>query len=153
MSDDLRLFDPEWVGYLLMNNLADHEFTDFQHLPPWRTLVPVVADEVARFTGQGLVAVQTVLHEPYWFELREGLETRGHDVLHVLLDAKPETLHRWIESDVEGVNIRRWRHEHVDVFMAARSWLLQAADLVVDTTQADEEAVAQVVSGHLTPHA
>ncbi len=46
-----------------MNNLADHEFTNFQHLPPWRTLVPVVADEVARVTGQGLVAVQTVLHE------------------------------------------------------------------------------------------
>ena len=32
MSDHLRLFDPEGVGYMLMNNLADHEFTDFQQI-------------------------------------------------------------------------------------------------------------------------
>ena len=41
----------EWVGYLLVNNLADYEFSDFQQLSPWRTLVPVVADEIVRFTG------------------------------------------------------------------------------------------------------
>lgn len=73
LSTDLRLFDPEWVGYLLSNNLADHEFTDFQQLPPWRALVPPVADEIARFTGQHLVAVQTVLVEDYWQEIETGL--------------------------------------------------------------------------------
>ena len=43
LAPRLRLFDPEWVGYLLRANLSDHEFTDFQQLRPWRTLVPVVA--------------------------------------------------------------------------------------------------------------
>jgi hypothetical protein len=27
LSPELRLFDPEWVGYLLMNNLSDHQVT------------------------------------------------------------------------------------------------------------------------------
>jgi hypothetical protein len=57
-SPRLRLFDPEWVGYLLRNNLADHNFTDFQQLEPWRRPTPLVADELATFTGQSLVTEQ-----------------------------------------------------------------------------------------------
>jgi hypothetical protein len=41
-----RQFDPEWVGYMLRANLADQNFTDFQQLPSWRTLVPVVMADV-----------------------------------------------------------------------------------------------------------
>jgi shikimate kinase len=33
-----RHFDGELVGYLLMAALSDHEFRDFQDLPPWREL-------------------------------------------------------------------------------------------------------------------
>lgn len=57
----LRMFDPEWVGYMVANNLIDHRVNDFQQLQPWRTLTPLVADELIRFTGQHLVAVQSVL--------------------------------------------------------------------------------------------
>lgn len=144
-SDRLRIFDPEWVGYLLMNNLADHEFTDFQQLPPWRALVPVVADEIVNFTKQHLVAVQAVLHQDYWHELRDGLRARGHEVLHVLLDAAPDALHARIDSDPEGHDIRKWRHEHVEKFMTERPWLLASADLVVDTAAADAESAAAAV--------
>ena len=35
-----RLFDPEMVGYLLMEYLKDHDFYDFQELPAWRTWFP-----------------------------------------------------------------------------------------------------------------
>ena len=58
-----RLFDPEEVGYLLMRTLEDHEFRDFQDLAPWRELVPVFTEKIALFTGQHLIAVQTVLRE------------------------------------------------------------------------------------------
>jgi hypothetical protein len=61
-----RLFDPEWVGYMLRANLGDRDFADFQELPPWRALVPRVAYEIAALTGDGLLAVQTVLVEEYW---------------------------------------------------------------------------------------
>jgi hypothetical protein len=127
---------------LLSNNLADHEFTDFQQLPPWRVLVPPVADEIARFTGQHLVAVQTVLVEDYWQEIETGLIGLGHSVFHVVLDADQDTLHARIDADENGVDIRKWRHEHVDPYLTARHWMLTSADLVINTSDADAESAA-----------
>ncbi|TCC55854.1 ATP-binding protein [Kribbella pittospori] len=135
LTEGTRLFDPEYVGYMLSANLKDQQFTDFQQLPPWRTLVPVVMDEVARFTGQHLVAVQTVLVEDYWREISTALHALGHPVIHVLLDADAETLHTRIDADPEGQDIRPWRHDHVDEYQSARTWLLPTADLVIDTTK------------------
>lgn len=143
----LRLYDPETVGQLLAYHLPDHEFSDFQQLPSWRVLVPVVADELGRATGQDLVAVQTVLDSDYWRELSDGLTARGQPVLHVLLDADPETLRTRIDADPEGRGIRRWRHDHVDTYAAAREWLLGAADLVVDTvTLSASQAAAAILA-------
>jgi len=142
MSKELRLFDPEWVGYLVRFHLSDHEFTDFQQLPPWRALVPPVADEIARYTGQHLVAVQSVLDEGYWDEITTGLIGLGHPVYHVLLDADESTLHTRIDADEDGVEIRKWRHEHVGPYLAARPWPLAAADLVIDTTGVDASSAA-----------
>jgi adenylylsulfate kinase-like enzyme len=145
LTEGTRLFDPEQVGYMLSANLSDQEFTDFQQLPPWRTLVPVVMDEIARLTGDHLIAVQTVLVESYWRELEEGLRTRGHDIVHVLLDADPETLHTRIDADPEGLDIRPWRHNHVAVYESARPWLLLATDLLIDTTKHSAQAAAEQI--------
>ena len=149
LTEGTRLFDPEYVGYMLSANLTDHQFTDFQQLPPWRTLVPVVMDEVARFTGHHLIAVQTVLTETYWRELEQGLHSRGHEVLHILLDADPETLHARIDADPEGHTIRPWRHDHVADYLTARPWLTDAADLVLDTTKHPADAVAEQIRDHV----
>ena len=113
-----------------------------------------MADEVANFTQQHLVAVQTVLHQQYWQELLDGLRVRGHEVLHVLLDATPDTLHARIDSDPEGYEIRSWRHDHVEKFVTERSWLLTSADLVIDTAAADAASAASVVFDriHETTH-
>ena len=67
-----RVFDAEIVGYMLMTILQDQTFGDFQDLPPWRALVPVVTAEIERHTGQDLLAVQTVLSQAYWAELTGG---------------------------------------------------------------------------------
>jgi adenylylsulfate kinase-like enzyme len=45
-SDRLRLFDPEWVGYMLRANLSDYPVPDFRHWESWRVLTPLVADEL-----------------------------------------------------------------------------------------------------------
>ena len=109
--DELRHFDPEWVGYMLTNNLPDHAVTDFQQYPSWRRLVPLVADEIIQFTGQHLVAAQSVLVEDYWRGLSKGLAELGHEVFHVVLDADADTLHARIDSDQdEPERIRPWRH-------------------------------------------
>lgn len=143
----LRLYDPETVGQLLAYHLPDHEFSDFQQLPSWRALVPVVADELSSATGQDLVAVQTVLDQGYWNELGDGLSAHGQSVLHVVLDADPDTLLARIDADPEGRDIRRWRHDHVAPYAAARGWLLKAADLVVNTgTLSASQAAAAILA-------
>lgn len=142
----LRHFDPEWVGYMLANNLSDHAVTDFQHYPSWRRLVPLVAHEIVQFTGQHLVAAQTVLVEDYWRELVAGLADLGHEVFHVLLDADSSTLHTRIDTDEqEPAHIRPWRHKHVETFESALEWLRPAADLVVDTGDLDADATAMKI--------
>lgn len=142
----LRHFDPEWVGYMLANNLSDHAVTDFQQYPSWRRLVPLVADEIIQFTGQHLVAAQSVLVEEYWHDIMKGLADLGHDVFHVVLDADAETLHARIDSDQdEPERIRPWRHRHVEVYHSALEWLRPAADLVVDTVNLDAEGASEQV--------
>jgi hypothetical protein len=145
-DDRLRRFDPEWVGYMLANNLADHVVTDFQQYPSWRRLVPVVAHEISQSTGQHLVAAQSVLVEDYWRDIVTGLADLNHEVFHVLLDADAETLHARIDADnQEPARIRPWRHRHVDVFQSALVWLRPAADLVVDTGAFDALAASQQI--------
>ena len=152
LSPRLRLFDPEWVGYLLRANLGDHEFTDFQQLPPWRTPVPKVAAEVAGVTGQDLVAVQTVLDARYWAELHAGMTSLGQPVTHVLLDATADVLHARIDADPDGVDIRGWRHEHVGRYATARPWLTAAADHVVDIGALTPEEAATRILAQLERH-
>src|SRR4051812_38493725 len=104
-----RLFDPETVGYMLRVNLADLAGDDFQDFKAWRTLVPAVAHAVMEQTGDDLVAVQTVLNESYWRELREGLSDRGITVKHIVLDADAEALTSRIENDERLAMAVEWR--------------------------------------------
>ena len=143
---DSRVFDPEWVGYMLANNMADHPVTDFQEYPSWRRLVPVVADEIAKATDQHLVAVQTVLKEEYWREIESGFKALGLKVLHVVLDADADTLHERIDADhQEPERIRPWRHRHVDAYQAALEWLRPSADFIVDTVTVDALGAAELI--------
>ncbi len=146
-----RTFDPETVGYMLRYNLSDHEFTDFQDLAPWRALVPVVTAEVARFTGQHLIAVQSVLVRSYWAELAAGLRRLGLDVFHVLLDAPAEVITERILADGGGTRILQWRLDHLAGYAAALPWLTEAADLVVDTSARSPAEVAAEVAAAVGP--
>jgi hypothetical protein len=141
-----RLFDPEWVGYMLKENLADLEFTDFQELPPWRRLVPAVLAEVAGLTGQHLIAVQTVLVEAYWAELQAGLAERSLEVFHVLLDADSAVLAERIRADEAEPRACQWRLDHLAEYATARPWMEAAADLVVDSTTLSVADVAGTVA-------
>jgi chloramphenicol 3-O-phosphotransferase len=137
-----RLFDPEMVGYLLMECLKDHDFSDFQELLPWRTLVPVVTSEIARFTGQHLIATQTVLNEGYWKELQQGFNQNSLEVLHVVLHVDSGVLAHRINSDELEQKARQWRLDHIRDYAAARAWMVASADLVVDSTSLSVAEVA-----------
>ncbi len=141
-----RLFDPEWVGYMLRANLPDVTVADFQELAPWRALVPLVAREIAALTGDRLLAVQTVLVEEYWEELRAGLDKQGFGVFHVVLDADESALRERIAADEQDRSAAPWRLDHVGTFAEARPWMTARADLVVDTTGlAASEVAAHVL--------
>jgi AAA domain len=144
-SHRLRVFDPEWVGYLLRAILSDRPVTDFQHWESWRILTPVIADEVIRFSGQSLLAPQTVLDEQYWDELIAGLSKRGHEVLHVLLDAEDDVMRARIHADKADPAAKPWRINHLSHYIAARPWLRRRADVVLDTTHLTPQEVADRV--------
>jgi hypothetical protein len=137
-----RLFDPEEVGYLLMRTLEDHEFRDFQDLAPWRELVPVFTEKIALFTGQHLIAVQTVLREEYWQELTAGFERTGLDIFHVLLHVDSDVLAERIKADDDLAVACQWRLDHISDYEKARPWMESAADLVINATHLPAAEVA-----------
>ena len=141
-----RLFDPETVGYMLRPNLVDHAVSDFQHWPPWRPLVAAAAAELARYTGEHLIAPQTVLVRHYLEEIFTGLRVAGLAVFHVLLDADDAVLRRRIHGSDEA---QEWRLAHLAGYRAARTWLIEAADLVVDTAVLTPDEVASRVASAL----
>lgn len=130
-----RMFDPEWVGLMLRANLSDQQFDDFQELPAWRALVPRVADEISRLTGEELVAVQTVLVEDFWLELRSGFDGLGLDLFHVVLDIEEAALRERITEDTVEAMAKDWRLSHIEAFHTARAWMTAEADLVIDLTE------------------
>jgi hypothetical protein len=123
------------VGYILRVNLGDLDFSDFQELAPWRALVPVVASEIASLTRDPLLAVQTVLVETYWGELRKGFAEDSLDMFHVVLDADKDALRRRIVADQEERTAESWRLDHIAAYVSARSSLTASADLVIDTAE------------------
>lgn len=147
---DSRIFDPETVGYLLQDNLADIDVSDFQQWPPWRPLVVAVADAITRFTGQHLIAPQTVLTRAYMEEILAGFTAARLDAFHVLLDADEAVLRRRIAASDEA---REWRADHVAEYRASRAWMVSVADLVVDTGQLTPAEAAQLIARSLPPAA
>jgi shikimate kinase len=141
-----RHFDPELVGYLLTAALEDHEFRDFQDLPPWRELVPVFTAKIAAFTGQHLIAVQTVLREDYWRELTQGFQRTPLEIFHVLLHVDSGVLAERIKADEVDARACQWRLDHISDYEKSRPWMESAADLVIDTTHLPVADVAEQIA-------
>jgi hypothetical protein len=139
---DWRLFDPETVGSMLVANLLDRRPLDFQDLPAWRQLVPISAAAVSAETAQNLVVVQTVTDRAYWANLSNGLREQGLEVAHVVLDCTDRVLRQRIAADVVEAGALDWRLGHIAAFAAARDWLTRDADLVIDTSDASANDVA-----------
>jgi hypothetical protein len=116
---------------MLQPNLADYPVPDFQHWPPWRSLVVAAATELNRYTGQHLIAAQTVLTPDYLEEILAGLRAAQLAPFHVLLDADEDVLRARIDASQEA---RQWQLDHLAPYRAARPWLRQQADLMVDTS-------------------
>jgi chloramphenicol 3-O-phosphotransferase len=125
-----RVFDPQTVGDMLRVNLGDRPVSDYQDWPAWRAAVAATLAAVAKMTDQHVIAAQTVLKQEYLDEVFDGLRAAGMDVFHVVLDAADAVLRSRIEGTEEA---REWRLAHLDDYEKQRPWMVEAADLVVDT--------------------
>jgi hypothetical protein len=147
LRSDLRIFDPEQVGFMLRANLKDQSIGDFQDWAAWRRLVPATAQELISQTGQSLVAPQTVLSEDYWREITAPLEHANIEIVHVLLDCAADILVERISTTEEAV---KWRLNHVEQYQeAAETWLRVHADMVVEVTATSAHDAARVIAASL----
>jgi len=135
-----RVFDPETVGTMLRANLADRPVADFQDWPAWPPLVAAALIEITRMTGQNIIAPQTVLKREHLDQVLVPLRVAGLEVFQVLLDADEAVLRSRIEGSDEAM---AWRLDHLDEYKAARPWMVEMADLVVDTVASTPPQIAR----------
>ena len=141
-----RVFDPEAVGQLLRGVLVDRPVGDFQDWAAWRPLVAASLIEIARMTGQHVIAPQTVLKRDYFDQIFAQLRAAGLDTFHVVLDASDAVLRNRIQTSDEA---REWRLTHLDEYQDARSWMTEAADYVVDTAASTPPQIARRICSAL----
>jgi AAA domain len=135
-----RVLDPETVGQLLRLNLGDLPVSDFQDWAAWPPLVAATLIEVARMTGQHVIAPQTVLKREYLDQIFTPLRAAELDVFHVVLDASDAVLRSRIEGSDEAL---QWRLAHLDEYEAARPWMVEMADFVTDTAASTPPQIAR----------
>jgi len=143
---DSRVFDAEKVGETLMDVRPRLPETDnFQNWPPWRPLVVETARRILDYTGGILVMPMTVMVEPYWREISQGLASYDIPVRHFVLHADQITLKRRIEDDsVMGPSSFRFGHltPYAEAF---QSWLGTEAHVIDTTERTPAQAASDIV--------
>jgi chloramphenicol 3-O-phosphotransferase len=137
-----RVLDPDSVGQLLRVNLGDLPGSDFQDWAAWRPLVAATLIEVARMTGQHVIAPMTVLKREYLDQIFGPVRAAELDVFHVVLDASDTVLRSRIELTQDG---QEWRLAHLEEYGQARGWMTAGADFVVDTAASTPAQIARKI--------
>lgn len=84
--------DPEAVGFGLHRMLPASARGDFQDMPSWRSGVIDALDTALRNHDGLVIAPQTLVNAEYFSEILGSLRGSGHDVRHVALMARSETV-------------------------------------------------------------
>jgi len=144
---DVRVFDPELVGYLL-RRLIPEPVDDFQDWPAWRVLVAETAAVLWKHYGALVVAPMSLLREDYATEIFTRLRRRGVPQLHVVLHAEPATLAQRIRNDTVETGAVQWRLDSLPRYQSALRWLQREA-ILIDTTHLTKAEVAAAVDAVL----
>jgi len=147
------LFDPEYVGYVLVRWVPAPESGDFQDIPLWRKLVAEFAIGLRSEYHRTLIVPMTLVDPAYRDEIFGLLEKAGESVRQVFLDVPAEELHRRIEAQVlvesdpdADAKAREFRHGNVERCVRARVGL--PADTLV--LAADRYSPAELAEQVLT---
>ena len=82
----------------------------------------------------------------YLEQIFAGLRDAGLPVFHVVLDAEEDILRERIQGSPEA---QSWRPAHLAEYRASRSWMIPAADLVVDIGRRTPSAAAHQIADAL----
>jgi len=145
-----RLFDPEYVGYLLVR-FVDPPTGDFQDLPLWRSLTVETLSGLDREYGGSWVVPMTVLNHGYRAEILGGLRERGHVVRQAVLMVPEPLLRQRIDADgSEAPPARQWRQEHVVSAMTELPTVRRDPDThEIDGGQSPDLVVAAILANVL----
>ena len=140
-----RVFDPEKIGETLMDVRPGLPDTDnFQHWPPWRPLVVETARRILEYAGGTLVMPMTVLVEPYWREISEGIAAYDIPVRHFVLHADQDTLRQRIMEDTK-MGPSKFRLSYLDPYEEAfRAWLHDEAKVINTAALTPTQAASEI---------
>jgi len=153
LMPDSRVFDAEKAGETFMDITPGLPGTDnFQHRPPWRTLVVETARRVLDCTGGTLVMPMTVPVEEYRREISMCLAQHAIPVRHFVLHAARDTLRGRIEGDtVPGPS--SFRLTYLEPYAeAAPTWLHGEAEVVDTTHLTPAQAAPRIAEAVGRPH-
>jgi hypothetical protein len=147
MLDGARLFDPEYVGYLL-TRFVNAPTGDFQDMPLWRSLTVATLGGLDRDYPGTWIVPMTLVHPGYREELHGGLRALGHTLYHAVLVVPEPVLRRRIDDDEDDKPARQWRQDHVDSSIAGLSGLstVEPGTREFDAVRPPAEVAAEIVA-------
>lgn len=133
------VYDPEHAGDFIRRNLPQSICAgDFQDYPMWRSVnLEMLAYIASHYTGI-IIVPMTITNREYYEEIVVAL-SRKHDVKHVILCAKKETIIKRLASRFDGPH--SWAAQQIDRCIAAFD-----KDITVHKIHTDNMNVYQVVA-------
>ncbi|AVT42008.1 AAA family ATPase [Plantactinospora sp. BB1] len=142
--DGAKVFDPEYVGYMLMP-FVESPTGDFQDLPLWRHLVIQTMTGLAQQHPHTWVVPMSLINVAYRTEIFDGIRAAGADLREVILRVPEQQLRNRIDDDQVEAKARQWRQDHVTQALTTFASLADAH--FVDASQPPEQ-VAEAVLAH-----
>lgn len=141
--DGAKIFDPEYVGYLL-SAFVESPTGDFQDLPLWRHLVVQTLTGLAQQYPNTWVVPMALINAAYRTEILRGIRGAGVDVREFVLALPAAQLRARIDADQVEAQARQWRQDHVEPALATFAALTDAS--FVDATQPPDQVADTVLS-------
>ncbi|WP_100422604.1 AAA family ATPase [Sediminihabitans luteus] len=143
--------DPEHIGFGLQRSTPPALRPDFQDFAAWRAGVVEVLDLALRGAGGDVVVPMTVTSPRYLDETVGRLRELGHDVGHVALLARRETVVRRLAGRGAGVGAIAARVGMTRVGLRREAWALEQLDRGLDALSAPVFAEHVVTDDRTVP--
>jgi hypothetical protein len=145
LLDDAKIFDPEYVGYLLTTCVRSPT-GDFQDMPLWRHLVIETMAGLDREYPHTWIAPMSLIDAGYRTEILGGIRAAGAEVCEFILTMPPQALRSRIESDEADTKARHWRRAHIEQALTTFASVRDAC--LIDATR-PPESVAKDIANRL----